>query len=600
LPAGKKGWTALFIFTLLVPRLFALNLLPSDDVPRYIWEGRILLEGFNPYAVPPDDPRLESFRDETYPGINHKDMPAIYPPLTQYIFALLSRITRTTEGFRLFIGLVELLCLFVMFRWLRYLSLPRERLLIYALNPLVIIGIAGQGHLDALQILFLVLGLYLYARKREGSGMVLVTLAGLVKFLGFFALPFLIRRRTVKYVPLCAAVIFLSYLPFFFLEGAFSLGNLGVYLGRFEYYSLTFGPLRWLFGTKGAHAVTALILFTALISLWLTRTRPESSIPPFLFLLTLMGTTVHFWYLAPLLALSLVRYSRPLIGLSLLFMPYFDVLEKFHFQGIWEGAWWRPVATYVPFLILFWIELSGRWPAFGRRGASPGVVVPVLNDAHALGRLLVSLDQAGARKDRVVIADGGSTDGSRAVAEKWGARVVACARPGRGNQLREGAGHLETDLILILHADNIVEKPCFEALRKTAAAYPHAAGGAFRLKYARSGFKMRALSVLTNTKVGLFSLSFGDQGQWIRRGRTRMPAIPLMEDVELALRISDAGGGAWVPAAIRVSPRRYERKGVVPVLRRVISFTLGYLFTRRWRDRVPDTQQLYEKYYGKY
>jgi len=216
LPVRKKGWLAVFIFTLLIPRLFALNLLPSDDVPRYIWEGRILMDGYNPYAIPPEDARLLSFRDETYPVINHKDMPAIYPPLTHYIFALLSLVTHSTEGCRFFIWLMELATVFILLRWLKYLGLPRDRILIYALNPLVIIGISGQGHLDSIQIFFLIGGLYLYARGREGAGMTLVTLSGLVKFLGLFALPFLIKRKTVKFIPLCMGIVLVFYLPFFF------------------------------------------------------------------------------------------------------------------------------------------------------------------------------------------------------------------------------------------------------------------------------------------------------------------------------------------------------------------------------------------------
>jgi len=597
LPVRKRGWVLAFLLLAACPRLFALNLVPSDDVPRYIWEGRILLEGYNPFAIPPEDPRLVAFRDEVYPLINHKDMPAIYPPVAQYVFMGLCVLTHRVEDYRLFLLVVECVAIGLLFQWTKALGLSRERVMIYAFNPLAVVAIAGHGHMDSLQILLLVWALVCHGRSRPGAAMALVTLAGLVKFLAFFALPFLVNRRTFKYLPLCLGIVLVSYTPFFFLEGAFSFGNLGHYLGKFEYYSLTYAPLRWVLGTLGAHAVTAIVLLVVLVSLWLTRTRPEYAVPPFLFLLTLMNTTVHYWYLIPILALGVVWKSRALVGLTLLFVPYFEVLERLSLDGVFAGAWWQPVVTYVPFLALLGLEMSGRWPGRGPGSASVGVVVPVLNDAGPLGRLLESLEETGLPRDRVVVADGGSEDGSRGVAERWGARLVDCPRPGRGRQIALGAGNLDADLILILHADNLVPRNVITALRRAAAAYPEAPGGALRLRYETSGFRMGTVSIASNAKTALFGLSFGDQGQWFWRDRVEVPAIPLMEDVEMAVRMNDSGLPVWTPATVGVSTRRYEQQGTLRVVCSVVKRVVGYLTHRRWTDEVPDTTGLYENYY---
>jgi hypothetical protein len=597
LPVRGRGWVPFFLLLAVCPRLFALNLAPSDDIPRYVWEGRILLEGYNPFAITPEDPRLAPFRDEVYPLINHRDMPAIYPPLAQYVFMLLSTFTYRVEGYRLFLLLVEFGAIAMMFKWTRVLGLARDRVIVYALNPLVVVGIAGHGHLDALQALFLVWALVCHGSRREGWAMVLMTMAGLFKFLAFFALPFLVTRRTLKYLPLCCGIVLASYAPFFFLEGSFSFGNLGHYLGKFEYYSLTYAPLRWIVGTAGAHTITAVVLFVVLVSLWLTRTRPEYAIPPFLLLVTLMNTTVHYWYLIPILALCVVWKSRSLVALTLLFAPYFHVLEKMTFEGVFEGVWWHPVATYVPFLVLLWLERGGRWPASRPLEASVGVVIPVLDDAGPLARLFGSLTAAGVTKDRVVVADGGSEDQSRGTAKGWGARVVACSHRGRGSQIAAGARQLDTDLILILHADNLVPSNVLPVLLRTAAAYPEASGGAFRLRYEGRGSRMKMLGVASNAKTALFGLSFGDQGQWFRRGRIEIPEIPLMEDVEMAVRMNDAGIPVWTPATLEVSTRRYRQQGAAKVVPSVLRRVGSYLFLRRWNDEVPDTSTLYREYY---
>ena len=170
--------------------------------------------------------------------------------------------------------------------------------------------------------------------------------------------------------------------------------------------------------------------------------------------------------------------------------------------------------------------------------------------------------------------------------------------PGRGPQIALGARTLDTDLILILHADNLVPGNAMAALCRAAAAYPDAPGGAFRLRYESADRKMRIVALANNAKTALFGLSFGDQGQWFRRGVFEVPRIPLMEDVEMAVSMNDAGTPAMTAAAVSVSSRRYSRHGILPVLRSVLIRVVGYLARRRWTDQVPDTTCLYEEYYG--
>ena len=109
---------------------------------------------------------------------------------------------------------------------------------------------------------------------------------------------------------------------------------------------------------------------------------------------------------------------------------------------------------------------------------------------------------------------------------------------------------------------------------------------------------MKMLEVASNAKTALFGLSFGDQGQWFRRKRIEIPEIPLMEDVEMAVRMNDAGIPAWAPATLRVSARRYRQQGASTVVLAVLWRVASYLFLRRWIDEVPDTLTLYEEYYG--
>ncbi len=598
LPAGRFKWWFWFVMLVVIVRILALNMLPSDDIARYIWEGQMVREGISPYALSPDDPELEIYRDDTiYPMINHKDMPAIYPPLTHLVFACLTFLTTTIQGFRLFILFVEMMSILMMYLWIMNRSINRNRILIYALNPLVVIGIAGQGHLDSLQILFLISGFYAWQKKQHGWALALITFSGLIKVLGFFVLPFMFERKTLWKFSIPVIIIIFSFIPFIFLKGGLSIGNWGVYLGRFEYYSLTFAPLRLIFGTIGAHIITALVLITSLYWLWLTRTRPENAAAPFLMLVTLMSTTVHFWYLTPLLALAVVWRMRALIGLSILFLPYFFVYGRFVQTGEWIGVWWWQVLTYTIFAILFMIELKGIWISLSKNKPDLGVVIPVLNDAGNLKKLLSDLEANDINRDDVIVVDGGSTDESAEVAANWGAQVIRSEQKGRGSQIASGVSQLESELVLVLHADNRIPSHTVDKIRRTAVAYWDAPGGACRIEYDDKGLKSLIRRLLSNSKTSLYGLSFGDQGQWFRRNVVQVPEMPLMEDVELAIRMNDRGRTVWTLVTLKVSVRRYKNLGSVYVLRTTISRCLKYMFQRRWNGKVPDTTEMYNEYY---
>jgi hypothetical protein len=597
IPFGRKWFLVILFTVIIIPRIFAINMIPSDDVARYVWEGRMLMEGYNPYDVAPDDPRLENYRDDIYDQINHKDMPAIYPSLALYVFAMLSKSGMGIEGFRLVVILIEFITILLMMLWLRIERIPRIKIVIYALNPIVIIGIAGRGHFEPIQVLLIIAGLVLYSRGRFGWGILAIILAGLTKYLAFFALPFFINRKTIRYLPPTLLIIAVSYAGIFMLEGSASLGNMGVFLGQFEFYSLTFAPLRFLFGTAGAHTITGLALIFAMFSLWLTRTKPIYAVTPFLLLVTLTSTTIHYWYIIPLLALNIVWRNRALIILSLAFLPYFEVFGEFVKSGIWQGDIWRQMLTYMIFIFVWWKELSGQWLPGKKQKLSLGIVVPVLNDAGPLRKLLESFEQFGISKDNVIISDGGSEDESVNTAEEMGFSTIICKDTGRGGQIVEAANRLDTDLIAVIHADTEIEPNLVEKIIDSARSYPDSAGGACYMRYSDGSLRLKLLSMLSNFKSLFFGLSFGDQVQWYRKSRIDMPDLALMEDVELAVRVNDNGGYAQTRSTVKVSSRRYKEKGIIRVIMSVLRRTPGYLIVRKWTDEMPETKNLYKKYY---
>lgn len=140
----------------VLTRLLLLPMEPSDDIWRYLWEGQIQRFGFNPFLLAPDAALLEPLRTPWWGQINHPDVTAIYPPLTQLLFRLLAALSPADLGpavlpFKLaFVAADLALCALLARRFGRLPSL------LYAWNPLVLVSIAGGGHFESWFLLPLV------------------------------------------------------------------------------------------------------------------------------------------------------------------------------------------------------------------------------------------------------------------------------------------------------------------------------------------------------------------------------------------------------------------------------------------------------------
>ncbi len=206
----------------------------SDDVYRYIWDGRVQTAGINPYRYIPADPHLAFLRDDAiYPHINRRDYaPTIYPPFTQMFFFAVTRVSESIVWFKTVLLGLEGLTLWLLARLLVSFKLPRERVLIYAWNPLVIWEFSS-GHIDFLMTPLVLLALLARRRRRDALTGVLLGCAALVKFFPLVMFPALYRRWGWKMPFAAALTICLGYLPYVG-AGAGVFGFLPGYVGEEE------------------------------------------------------------------------------------------------------------------------------------------------------------------------------------------------------------------------------------------------------------------------------------------------------------------------------------------------------------------------------
>ncbi len=191
------------------------------------------------------------------------------------------------------------------------------------------------------------------------------------------------------------------------------------------------------------------------------------------------------------------------------------------------------------------------------------VVIPALNAARCLGRTLDALGGASGRAP-VLVADGGSTDGTAELAARRGARVVSAPR-GRGTQLAAGAAAAGEGWMLFLHADTVPEPGWAEAVERfTADPANLGRAGYFALRLDEDAPAARRVERLVAWRCRALGLPYGDQGLLIHRDLYRAVGgfrpLPLMEDVDLVRRLGRRRLAA-LPAAAVTSAERWRREG---------------------------------------
>lgn len=226
-------------------------------------------------------------------------------------------------------------------------------------------------------------------------------------------------------------------------------------------------------------------------------------------------------------------------------------------------------------------------------GQAISVVIPALNEAGRIGALVTALlDSPGVE---VIVADGGSGDGTPEDAARSGARVVL-APQGRGTQMNAGAAVATGEILLFLHADTRPPdgwaRAAREALRESGVA-----GGAFSLGTDSRHRSLRVIEAAANWRGRALGIVFGDQGLFTRKETFEaaggFPVQTLMEDYEAVRRLRRRGKVVLLPQRVITSARRWEAQGVWRTTLRNGGITVAYVCgvsaerLARWYRRAP-------------
>ncbi|PWT87546.1 MAG: hypothetical protein C5B54_12180 [Acidobacteria bacterium] len=323
----------------------------SEDIYRYIHDGKAQIAGFSPYDYPPGAPELKSIRDENWEKINWKQFKTPYPPGAEDIFHLLTRISFGVNSFKF-----GILCFdFLLLECLRRLLIKEGRspalLLIYAWHPLPIIEFSSSGHMDILGISLLVFSLLWIAYQQNVAAGITLATAAMTKYLPLFAVPWMIPKGRWKFL-LAATITAGLFALQFYTPDLRMLDGIHQYYSKWWFNDSMFSLLRHAFSSAEWARRTG-ILCTVALTLYCMYAR----FPVYRSLLLIFGMVlvfspvVHPWYVCwviPFLVFHMNRawlFFSGWICISYLIRYLFPV-------GVWNEPDWLKLLVYVPFYAL--------------------------------------------------------------------------------------------------------------------------------------------------------------------------------------------------------------------------------------------------------
>ena len=340
----RRQWMLLFTLA-IAARAFVWALPPSDDVNRYLWEGRLIRSGISPYAQTADS--LASMRDDAWDAMNHRDKFTVYPPLAELSFAVLGGIAYAPWIYKLAFTLADLAALPL----LAALGGRARWLALYTVNPVVVLSFAGEAHFDSLMVVSTVAAVLFAQRQRPALAWTALGMAVQFKLVAILLVPafwmhFEARGRRASWAFALAAA--LPVLPFVASAPQW-IGGLADFGGTTSGNGSLHFLLELVCGGKATpSAICAVVLFVS--TLWIARkVQPLGRAALWTcFAFLLCAPTVTFWYATWVLPFAVLHRSRAAWVLSALSILYYAAWQHRAQTGEWLHPIWAQAALWVP------------------------------------------------------------------------------------------------------------------------------------------------------------------------------------------------------------------------------------------------------------
>lgn len=352
----------------------------SQDFYRFIWDGRMIIAGFNPYLFTPESfiikdifPIHQALELYNGMGVLNGSHFTNYPPLNQLCFVIAGLISgKSILGsvvvMRLIIILADLGTLYFGKKLLQKLNIPIHHIFLYILNPFVIIELTGNLHFEGVMIFFLIWTIYLLHLNKWKLAALALACSISIKLIPLIFLPLLFKnlhwKKSIIFYMIVFAAAALTFLPFVTIEFINNYyETVGLWFQRFEFNASLYYIARAIGYTFRGYNEIAIIgkfipILVVLFVLAITFVRRNKStidlISSMLFVLSFYyftATTVHPWYVATLLILSVfTKYKFPLVWSFVGILSYLAYTNADNTENLWIIS----LEYAIIYSVLFW------------------------------------------------------------------------------------------------------------------------------------------------------------------------------------------------------------------------------------------------------
>lgn len=321
----------------------------SDDLYRYLWEGRLWLEGFNPYRLAPDNPQLAHLRDDLWAHINNKPLVSIYPPLSQALFVIAASLGGKVWTVKMLALVAHVFSVATVAR----IPSARNASLALALNPLLLGEAALNGHFDILCGVALLIAAWFLARHRFVRAAVAACAAVGLKVVGLVMLPLFARRPRVFLAAGLGSALLL--LPLAWSRTLVDpTSGMGQFVTRWRGNESAFAAVDWLsqqfFASGAADIVARIVVAVAMLALCAVavhrRVPPTRAARALVWALMLLSPQVHPWYLAWLLPLEVAAGGLSGLVWSAAVLCAYAPLDLWVAERVWDMPLWLQIFEY--------------------------------------------------------------------------------------------------------------------------------------------------------------------------------------------------------------------------------------------------------------
>lgn len=354
----------------------------SDDIYRFAWDGRLVASGMSPYALLPEallDQGVVGINQELFDPLNSKPYFSVYPPINQIFFwlpavlsngsifwhSIITKLMMLIAEFAMAIGLIRILTFF---------KLPKEKALVYLLNPLIIVEVLGNMHFEGVMICFFIWSMVMLYENRYVLSSILLALSIGVKLVPIFFIPIIAKylwknpkRNTYAITLICCGI--LIGLPLILGVNWQNFGkSIDLYFQKFEFNASLYYLLRWvgklLTGYNMIYYIGPFLGVSSLsFILYLGWTRKIITVLD-LMKYAMIGlsfyyfstTTVHPWYMSFLIAFSVfVPYKYAIVWSSMIPLSYI------HYNtGLFQENYLLIAIEYVVVACFLWKDFGSN------------------------------------------------------------------------------------------------------------------------------------------------------------------------------------------------------------------------------------------------